>query len=93
MNKRQIKKKDKANTRRLWLKEIMDVTSACLQHHGKDGDREIIADVILKTKVALKGIRLTERVTVYPVTAFDDFIKYAWTHKSRYTTEELFKHV
>lgn len=91
MNARQLKKKDKANNRRLLLKEVMDVTSACLQYHGKDGDREIIADVILKTKVALKGMRLTERVTIYPVTTFDDFIKYAWTHKSRYTAEALFK--
>lgn len=91
MNKRQIKKKDKANKRRLWLKEIMDVTSSCLQLHGRDGDREIIAAIILKTKVAMKGIRLTERVTVYPVTSFDNFIKCAWTHKSHYTAEALFK--
>lgn len=91
MKKRQIKKKDKANRRRLLLMGIMDVTSSCLQLHGKDGDREIIAAIILKTKMVLKDIRLTERVTVYPVTSLDNFIKCAWTHKSRYTAEALFK--
>lgn len=91
MNARQIKKKDKAKKRHQLLTEIMDVTSACLQYHGKDGDRDVIRDVILKTKMALKGVRIIEHVTVYPVTSFDDFIKYAWEHESRYTAEELFK--
>lgn len=91
MNARQIKKKAKAKTRQQLLSEIMDVTSACLQHHGVDGDRNIIRNVILKTKAALKGVRIIERVNVYPVTSFDCFIKYAWVHESRYTAKELFK--
>ena len=93
MNTRQIKKESKAITRRLTLQELMDVTAACLQYHGKDGDRKIITDVIAKTKSALKGIKRMQRVQLYPITSLETFIEAAWYHKSKYTAEELFKTV